>query len=752
MQAGRSLIATCIVLSLVTPTVADTFVNLGPGGGGAIYNAIGSPHEAKLMFVQCDMSGVYRSEDGGKSWEMIDCREIRSAHKCKAAFHPTDPNVVYMFGRNKLHKSTDKGKTWTRISRDEPWGRETVTEFYIDPVKPKTMFAGTSQAAYLSHDGGVHWEKVKGVAGPVVGFYVMRSRARMRRERRFIATKAGIRCSTNEGPWNWSNVGLPWRDIRDFAGATDPRTGKSVLYCTIPSKEVDDGWFGGGIYRSDDLAGSWKSAVGKGLNTTIGKQLYGRREIDQYVHLALAQNNPNVVWVTSLGTGYLPPYFRTVYRTTDGGKHWKATYWWDSRDKGTDNVSPSWLGLDFNWGWGGGPNSFATNPAHPEWGFFTNNGELFITNNGGKSWFCANSKPAKGKYARGVAWEGRGLEVTVPHDVAFDPFDKNKVHGGWSDIGYLRSADGGKSWTLASTGSPWRNTFYEILPDPKRKGVIYAGASNHHGIPAWSYINIERKTNGGVVLSIDGGKTWTHISKDIPDAAITSIIMDPKSPPMRRTLWVTAFRSGVYKSTDGGHSWQKKSNGLPRDNTHVYMIRRHADGTLYVSITGKRSGRNFLAPAGVYRSTDGGEHWTSIADATKLRWINGIELDPRDSNIVYLTHSAIPTGAYGGHDGGVMKTTDGGKTWTSLMPKYDKTRHGFMHAYAILVDPKHPDTIYFSTGTHGLFISRDAGTTWKNVEGIPFNGVLKTVLDPHEDGVIWVLTYGGGIWRGRPGN
>ena len=734
------------------------FVNLGPGGGGAIFNAIGSPHDPNLLFVQCDMSGVYRSTDGGKSWEMIHCKYIRSAHRCKAAFHPTDANVVYMFGQNKLHVSRDKGKTWTRVSENEPWGAETVTEFHVSPMGNGVMLAATASSTYISTVGhGRSWRKIDAIEGGAVGFASSPVPPNMRTEYPeflWAATPTHLYYTTNGKSWRQQEYeGLPWTGIVDFTGATVPNTHEAVFYCTIPSKVVD-GKFVGGVYRGG--TGGWESAMGEGLNTTIGKQLYGSRDVDQYVHLAMAQNDPNVVWVTSLGTGYLPPYFRTVYRTTDGGKTWKATFWWDSRDKGTDNVQPSWLALDFNWGWGGGANSFATNPAHPEWGFYTNNGEIFITSNGGKSWFCGNSRPAKGKHAKGMAWQGTGLEVTVPHDLVFDPFERDKVHGGWSDIGYLRSEDRGKSWTLSSTGSPWTNTFYEILPDPKRKDVIYAAASNHHGIPAWSYIGIERKSSGGVVLSTDGGKTWRHISKDIPDTAVTTLCMDPTSPPDRRTLWAAAFRSGVYKSTDGGTTWQKKSKGLPEDNTHVYMVRRHPDGTLFVSITGKRSNLEFLAPAGVYRSTDGGESWTSIASSLKplhagtkqpmpegLRWINGIEVDPRDSKVVYLTCSAIPRG----HDGGAYKTTDGGKTWQDVTPKYDKAWQGYMHAYAVLVDPKRPDTVYLSTGTHGLFVSRDAAGTWKKIEEIPFNGVLKVVLDPHEEGVLWVLTYGGGICK-----
>jgi photosystem II stability/assembly factor-like uncharacterized protein len=155
---------------------------------------------------------------------------------------------------------------------------------------------------------------------------------------------------------------------------------------------------------------------------------------------------------------------------------------------------------------------------------------------------------------------------------------------------------------------------------------------------------------------------------------------------------------------------------------------------------------NFVAPCGLYKSTDGGESWTSLTQTLDLRWINGFDVDPRDAKVLYVTSSAIPRG----HDGGLHKTTDGGKTWTNVTPAYDKSWQGYMHAYAVLIDPQNPDTIYFSTGTHGLFISHDAGKTWKPVRGIPFNGVLKTVLDPHQKGVIWVLTYGGGIWRGKP--
>jgi photosystem II stability/assembly factor-like uncharacterized protein len=370
---------------------------------------------------------------------------------------------------------------------------------------------------------------------------------------------------------------------------------------------------------------------------------------------------------------------------------------------------------------------------------------MWVTADAGKSWQCASSRPAVPPAAKGGAWITRGLDVTVCHDCAFDRFDAKTVYCGYSDIGFIRSDDGGTSWTLSSTGSPWQNTFYEIVCDPARKGVLYAAASNHHGIPEWVYIENPKKT-GGVVMSTDSGRTWKKISDDIPEAPATSIVMDPGSPPDARVLYVASCTQGVYKSTDGGQTWQLKSKGLPEDNKHVYMLKRHADGTLFVSITGNRKGREFPVLAGLYKSTDGAESWTCVTKSLPLHWTNGFDVHPADSKTIYLTAATIP----GAAEGGVYKTADGGETWKMLPLDFDKTVQGYMHAYAVLVDPKRPSTVWLSTGTHGLFVSRDAGASWKEVKGIPFIGVLKTVLDPRSEGTLWVLTYGGGVWVGKP--
>ena len=74
--------------------------------------------------------------------------------------------------------------------------------------------------------------------------------------------------------------------------------------------------------------------------------------------------------------------------------------------------------------------------------------------------------------------------------------------------------------------------------------------------------------------------------------------------------------------------------------------------------------------------------------------------------------------------------------------------HPFIHAFCVAVHPRNPRLIYFSAFTHGLFLSEDAGDTWREVQGIPFTGAQRVTFDPVKQGTIWVTTHGGGVWKG----
>jgi photosystem II stability/assembly factor-like uncharacterized protein len=729
---------------------AAQFTNLGLGGGGAMFAPACSPHDQNLMFVACDMGGVYRSIDGGKSWKMLDKRQLRGAISqgmgSAVQFDANDADLVYGMGRGKLLVSHDRGLSYSPFVVSPPWKNETVTAVYASPYVASLLLVGAGTAIYVSDDAGKNWSKSEGPAARVLQCFVAR-RASTAQATMFAGTTTGILRSDDNGrTWLDASQGLPGRELRGFCGGRDEVTGQVALYCTLPSKVVD-GKLTGGIFHSLDGGDSWQSAMGRGLNLDFGKQdPYGTDDLPQYRHVAMAENRPNVVYVTTRGTGSSPPHHFTVFRSDDFGDSWRYCF------TPGENLEPGWSPVELSWSWGGSAQGFNVCSSNPDVAMFTNNGELYITRDGGKSWNAAYSRRvnSKGDAQRGETWASCGLEVTTCWQVAFDPHDQRRAYICYTDIGFARSEDRGKTWRYSGRGSPWRNTWYQIAFDSQRPGIIYAACSNHHDIPNYMELDPARqlqkaRMGGGVCVSDSFGESWEPLGQGLPLGAATSIALDPRSNARQRTLYVAMFGHGVFKSTDSGATWRKASDGLgTAENMHAYMVKLHPDGTLLCTVTGKRSGTEFSDGSGLYRSTDGGQHWHCISPP--LKWAGGLDFDPRDSKTIYLTASTAPRHP----QGGLYKTTDGGASWQQIIKEGDLSRelHPYIHAFFVTVHPKKPSTIYFSALTHGLFISEDSGATWREVRGIPFAGVNRVTIDPVDGETIWLTTEGGGVWKG----
>jgi len=746
LRRAATSLTLCLLLASAASGRQDDWVNVGLGGGGGIYAPVSSPHDPNLMFCASDMSGVYRSIDGGRTWRMLHWRQLSSAYSCPVIFHPLDPNVMYCipgpWGKPVLKVSRDKGLTWKPLTEAMPWYEKTPqsTLLGIDPAG-EILLVSSDKGTFRSDDEGKSWTEAKGIKAKVLAFFFEPPQVG---GFWYAATHEGVFRSRDRGrTWQRCPSQPPGKPVVSFCGGADEETGQVVLFCSVQSREVN-GKFAGGIFRSTDRGETWHSAMGRGLNTAIGRHGAGKRRIPEYPFIGMASNQTRTVYAFCHGTGYQPPYHTTVYRSDDAGETWRATLFFRPGVEG-QNVELSWIWLDR--GHGERPIGFSVNARNSNYVTFTNAMELYLTGNGGKTWRQSYTRCAEGRPAPRKRWQSIGLEMTTTWYFRFDPHDPNRCYICYTDIGFARSIDRGKTWYWSPRGSPWKNTFYDIAFDPDKPGVIYAACAYEHDIPSWKMAG-RVYGGGGVCVSTDYGETWRPISEGLPSVgACTAVELDPNSPPDRRTLYAAVYGGGIYKSTDGGRSWKPKNKGLKTDRNHHFTdVKLHRDGTLYALCGAKRKSRyEPAAVGGLFKSTDGGESWTDLTEGMNLYLPYGFDVHPKDSNILYLCVSAVPRRH---NEAGVYKSTDGGKTWKKLKIDWPSGGPAYVHAKYPSIDPYNPDRVWVSTGTHGLIVTTDAGKTWKEVKGVPFKGVNRVTVDPRDHETIWLSTFGGGIWRG----
>jgi len=228
--------------------------------------------------------------------------------------------------------------------------------------------------------------------------------------------------------------------------------------------------------------------------------------------------------------------------------------------------------------------------------------------------------------------------------------------------------------------------------------------------------------SGGVWKTTNAGTTWTPIFDGQSSYSIGCLAIDPNR---RHTIWVgtgenvggrhVGYGDGVYKSLDGGASWQKM--GLensehvgtisidPRDSDVVYVA---SQGPLW-SKGGER---------GLYKTTDGGKTWERLLGDDEYTGVNEVVMDPRDPDVLYAsTHQRFRTVAAlvnGGPGSGIHKSTDGGETWRELtegLPEDDMGKIG------LAVSPQNPDVVYatieLAHREGGFYRSANGGETWE---------------------------------------
>lgn len=730
----------------------DGWEPIGLSGGGGMFAPAISPLDPDLMMLSCDMSGAYITTDAGRHWQMIPQLQLQGNTRCRPGFHPKNADIIYAAdgGSGRLKVSQDRGAHWTEMG---DLRASLCGEIAFDRDDPSLVLAGAMDGAWVSRDSGDHWEKCAGPAGEALGFAVDRTSPTSARAL-LAATREGIWRSDDSGrTWEKKTEGLPSTEIRSFAGGSDPKSGLTMLYCAIPSQVVQpgdragDGQFGGGVYRSRDAGEHWESAMGNGINKdTQSFDEWADGSVAQYQHVLTTNAKPLVAYAFNTSTGFWPPHFATVYRTDDGGDNWRPVFFLDPRGKDC-NVAPNWFTTSTGRSEPSAPFGAAVCASDPDRVLHVG-GFVYATDNGGRSWYSANTLLAPGqKPEPGSRWLCSGLVVTTTWHYYVDPFQPNRHYIAYTDIGLARSLDAGKTWIWwpQAKWPPWVNTCYELAFDPQVPGKVWAAFSNVHDIPNANiiYEHHQSRGPGGLCLSTDFADTWQTITRGLPVAPATSIVLDPKSRKESRTLYASFFDQGVYKSTDDGKTWVKKSRGLGApDNLRVYRLILHQDGTLFALVTAKRQGGKFLqGGAGLYRSRDGGETWKCITTSLGLTWPKDFAVSPRSSKVIFVG------AANGGQEqSGLYRTTDGGATWKRV------AREGSEH-FGAYFDPKRLSRVYM-TLTEGppgpsLWVSDDNGETWRPIRSFPFANAQRVEFDRDHPEVIYVTTFGGSVFRGR---
>ena len=364
------------------------------------------------------------------------------------------------------------------------------------------------------------------------------------------------------------------------------------------------------------------------------------------------------------------------------------------------------------------------------------NGEHFITLNGQLLLTGHDLDPlAPG----GILLQARGGAVGEFDDlVVIAPHNQTVPEAGLSPQTANVPAYQAGSWVR--TGGPIGGLGYDIRYNFADYNIWYV-------TDVWS----------GFYISTDNGTTWTPSNtgitarKGTDGIPIFSATVDPHNPNI---IWIgTDLTGDIYKSTDGGHTWVEMTNGVdpnlrpmsfrgftvdPRTSDIVYAMAEIGSPAWTPDRNPRKGLEQDLTQGVVYKTTDGGEHWTEIwrgDNLARYAWI-----DPRNPDVLYVStgifdreaaNTDVATGFAGGVD--ILKSTDGGQTWRVL-----NQDNGLLDLYigSLYMSPQNPDVLLAAAGqnnwsrygeqfTGGIYLTKDGGEHWERV--ITDNEIFSTV-------------------------
>ena len=321
-----------------------------------------------------------------------------------------------------------------------------------------------------------------------------------------------------------------------------------------------------------------------------------------------------------------------------------------------------------------------------------NNGGVWKTTDYGRTWFPIFDDQPTGSIGDIVVAPSNPDVIYVGSGEGLQRPDLSVGNG------MYKSTDGGKTWSYLGLSDVQQVGGLAI--DPSNENRVFVAALGHPYGP-----NKER----GVYRTVDGGKTWEKVLYKDENTGAVQVTIDPKNPDIiyadmwagRQGPWENGAwngpESGLFKSTDGGTTWKKLTNGFPTTEQGLgrigFGIAPSQPDRIYATVDAGAAG-------GIYRSDNGGESWQRIQTDNRL-WGRGsdfaeIKVDPKNAEIVYRANVVT------------WKSIDGGKNWTAF-----RGAPGGDDYHRIWIHPDNTNIILIASD-QGAIITVNGGQTFSS--------------------------------------
>jgi len=663
--------------------------------------------------------GVYKSVDGAKTWQHMGLTDTGTIGRI--VIHPTDPNIVYVASAGQewmenemrgIYKTTDGGRTWTPSLKISV--KTGVNDIAIDPGDPNTLYAAAWQRQRRK------WNDPR----PEKGF-----------------EESGIFKSTDAGKtWARLTNGLPASNVSGRIGIAIAASNPKVVYAfydnygcdTETPAEAGEGRgrnpggsaatcpiIGNQVYRSNDKGVTWTLVSGQTPEQRTFVKAMSNTYAWVFGNIRVDPTDENTIYTLALG----------VSVSRDGGKTF--TRFTGPPADPASPAAPAATPGPGGRGPGGDNHGMWIDPKNPKFMLSANDSGFRVTTDGGASWTRS------------------ALPTETFFDIAYDMDTPFRVYGSVQDHGSFRAVvDLSKgrdnlapiAWESAPGGEYCTHAI-----DPTNPNLVYAGwlTRTDYSIAAPA----GGRGGGGGGAGRGAGETPTGPQRTTNirpptgpgDEALRIQVLAPiaLSPHDPNTVYFgTQY---LFRSRDRGNTWEKLTPDLSNgDKTKMGDIPHQV--VISISESPKKKGLVYAATddGRVHLTIDEGKEWTELtANLPHRMWVSKVLASQYNERTVYLSQQGRYDEDFGVY---LYKSTDYGKTWKSIAGNLPG---GPMNM--IREDPVTPGVLYASND-FGIYVSTNDGGKWDVLGGnLPSVNVMDFIIHPR-DRVAVIATHGRGVW------